>query len=214
MSCLTSNTYELSKNSDEEIKEYFLNSFQLLSTKQKKIWQLLQWYSTHYRNCFPSHAKIAEQVGCCRDTVIESIKKFQEWGWLYSMKRCYRSSVYFIRDCLKKFDTRKDDTFKLDPTQNPTEIPTENPTLYNTYSKEKNVRLTKEVGNVQSLKEEKVEILSKAGEFSSKDLFLLTKHSWRSLRLAVEDYLTRQAASPVRNLAAWITSRCKVYDSK
>lgn len=216
MSCLLSNTYEAEQNSDFELTEKFLNTFQLLSVKQQKIWQLLQWYSTHYRNVFPSHATIAEKVGCCRDTVIETIKKFRQWGWICALKRCYRSNVYFLQECLKKLDTRKNETFMIDPTENPTQIPTENPTLYNTYSYSSDVRNTsseQKTVDVQDIKSEKEHILRKIGISLPKDIFCLSRFKYHTLCKAYEDLITRWYKSgPINNLAAWITSRCKKYE--
>ena len=210
MNNLALDSYNHISQDDSDIKECFLNSFQLLSHKQQKIWQLLQWYSTHYRQAFPSHSTIAEKVGCHRDTVIEAIKLFVQRGWLYTMKRVYRSSLYFIKNFLLDLDTRKNETFALNPTENPTE----NPTLYNTYSMHEKNRVPKEVGAVQNLNSEKQQILQEIGISLPKDVFCLTRFSLRALSLAYEDYRTRKSPSPIRKLAAWITSRCKQYTQK
>lgn len=203
-------SYENFYLSDAEVKECFLNTFQILSIKQQKIWQLLQWYATHYRQAFPSHTTIAEKVGCCRDTVVEAIKLFVERGWMTTIKRVYRSSLYFIKNFLLNIDTRKNETFALNPTENPTEIPT----LYNTYSMQEKNRMPKEVGAVQNLNSEKQQILQEIGISLPKDVFCLTRFSLRALSLAYDDYRTRQSPSPIRKLAAWITSRCKQYTQK
>jgi CRP-like cAMP-binding protein len=82
MSCSTSNTYEVEIISDAELSERFLDTFQLLSTKQKKIWEILRWFSIHYRQVFISHETLAEKAGCDRRTVIRAIKKFTECNWI------------------------------------------------------------------------------------------------------------------------------------
>lgn len=207
MSSLALTTY------DEELTENFLNTFQLLSEKQKKIWQILRWYAINYRQVFPSHAKIAQQVGCCRDTVIKALKLFESNGWLCSTWRCYRSKVYYLIDFLLKFDTRKNETFQ----KNPTEDTTVKPTLYNTYSSSSNVRYEKQEQKprtVQDIDPEKKQILEKIGITEPKDIWCLARYSHRILRLALEDKTTRFAKQPIRRLAAWITDRCKKLKSK
>lgn len=110
-----------------EEQDNFLTHFILLSTKQQKIWNYLAWYGRNQRQVFPSHQHIADVVGCCRDTVIQAIKKFRSFGWLVSLKRCYRSCLYFINTLLLKLNTRDPNIFKksvpvslLKPTVNPT----------------------------------------------------------------------------------------------
>lgn len=202
--------------SESELIEDFLNTFQLLSAKQKKIWQIIHWYSTHHRQVFPSQSTIAEKAECCRDTVIQAIKKFVELGWLGSIKRCFRSSLYFITKCLMKFDTRKNETFYLKPTENPTAIPTENPTLYNTYLTSLNVRSTSNQSEdviVQDIKSQKEHILMKMGITEQVDIHCLSRFKYHVLCKAYEDLTTRWYKSgPINKLAAWITSRCKQYE--
>ncbi len=206
-----------------EVTENFLNTFQSLSPKQQKIWQLLHWYSTNYRNVFPSHATIAEKVGCCRDTVVEAIKIFIRNKWLISLRRCFRSSQYFMCDFLKKFDTRKNETFRCSPIINssanpstiPSVIPCTIPTLYNVI-KESNLldvrKASTEPETVQHIKKEKEHILLKMGITNSKDVFCLSRFPQYILGKAYEDLTTRWTKSgPINNLAAWITSRCKQY---
>jgi len=208
-----SDVYE---SNDSTVSENFLNTFQLLSEKQKKIWQILFWYTTNFRQVFPSQATIAEKVGCCRETVIEALKKFEQMNWIYSQRRCFRSKLYFMQDCLKKFDTRKDDTFRIKPTPIPTENPTTNPTLYNTYSNLLNVRSTSDKqksGTVQDINPEKEQLLRKIGITKPEDIFCLSRFKYHVLCKAYEDLTTRwYKAGPIQKLAAWITSRCKQYE--
>lgn len=112
-----------------EEQDNFLTHFILLTTKQQKIWNYLAWVARNKRHVFPSHKHIADIVGCHRDTVIQAIKKFREFGWLVSLKRCYRSCLYFINTILLKLNTRDKNIFKkslpiplLKPTVNPTVV--------------------------------------------------------------------------------------------
>jgi len=200
---------------EQETIEHFLNTFQNLSLKQKKIWQLLHWYSTHYRNVFPSHATIAEKVGCCRDTVINSIKLFTQNKWLVSIKRCFRSSQYFMCDFLKKFDTRKNETFSLDLPINSAIKSAPNPTLYNVIKESKLLDVRKgseKPETVQNIDSEKEKIFLKMGITLPKDIFCLSRYPLHIIAKAYEDLSTRWTKSgPINNLAAWITSRCKEY---
>ena len=201
----------------ESVKENFLNTFQLLSRKQQKIWRYIQWYAQHYRQVFPSHATIAEAVGCCRDTVIETIKKFSQWRWLGTMKRCFRTNLYFIANELIDLDTTKPDTFKriqetAKSTEAPTVKPTQNPTLYETKSNAVDVRKTfPEPKIVQQIKCKEVTHILESIGISGKDLWCLARYSLLAVAKAVEDYKTRKAPGPIRNLAAWLTNRCKSY---
>lgn len=204
-------------NTSSSIKEIFLNNFQLLSQKQQKIWRYIQWYAQRYRQVFPAHQTIAQAVGCHRDTVIETIKKFNQMGWLGILKRCFRSNLYFIADVLINIDTTKAETFKRvlepeKPTQDPTQNPTTKPTLYKTESNVLSVRNTSQTTEtVQHTQKKEVEhILTNIG-ISQKDLWCLARYSLLVVSKAVEDYKTRKASGPIRNLAAWLTNRCKAY---
>lgn len=202
----------------ESIKECFLNTFQLLSSKQKKIWQYIQWYAQRYRQVFPSHAKIAEAVGCHRDTVIQAVKKFSQMGWLGSIKRCFRSNLYFIANELINLDTTKPETFKrtketVKPTEAPTVKPTANPTLYKTESGVVPVRQTSQSETVQHAHCKEVKHILESIGILGKDLWCLMRYSLLAVSKAVEDYKTRKAPGPIRNLAAWLTNRCKIYSN-
>jgi DNA-binding transcriptional MocR family regulator len=107
-----------------------------LSEIQRRIWDYVATIARGCRHVFPSHAKIAASVGCCRDTVIEAMKKFRSLGWLASIKRCYRSSVYFLKECLVQLDTKNIDRYirPLPPDEISREKPTGGPTLYSVLS--------------------------------------------------------------------------------
>ncbi len=93
---LLSDNYETS----ESIKEVFLKQFQLLTPKQQKIWRYLRDYSISWRNVMPSQSDIAKEIGCCRDTVIKSIKLFENRKWISSLNRPYNTKIYFLNEIL------------------------------------------------------------------------------------------------------------------
>lgn len=206
------------------LKEDFLNLFQLLTPKQQRIWRCLHWFSKNFRQVFPSHAKLAKVVGCCRDTVIEAIKKFAELGWIGSFKRCYRSNLYFVPETLSELDIDNPKTFRRPapkkqpiPTQNPTLKPTENPTLSNVASS-KSIERNNERGvneNVQATeqKKEQQQLPHEVKDLPipARDKALLARFSLSALRLAIEDWKTYARLYSVRNTAAFLTSRCKAY---
>ena len=207
------------------LREDFLNIFQLLTPKQQKIWRLLHWYARNYRLVFPSHERLAQNAGCCRDTVIEALKKFASMGWLGSIKRCFRSSLYFVPDALSSIDLDDPRTFRRPapkkasiPTKNPTTVPTDNPTLLNvapSESIERNATKTNE--NVQATEQKKEQQLPhevKELPVAAKDKALLARYSLHVLRLAIEDWKTYARLYSVRNVAAFLTSRCKAYLEK
>ena len=208
--------------SELNIKESFLNTFQLLSPKQQKIWRYIQWYAQGFRQVFPSQKTIAESVGCHRETVIEAIKKFCQLGWLGSFRRCFRSNLYFLTNELVNIDTTKTETFKktpekavltLNPTTIPTNKPTENPTVSKTELGVMPVRKTSQekTVTVQHTQRKEVEhILLNIG-ISGKDLWCLASYSLLVVSKAVEDFKTRKAKGSVQNLAASLTNRCKAY---
>ena len=95
----------------------FENQFLLLSPKQQQIWNVLWWFSNKYRNSFPSHAKIALLAKCCPRTVRTALKKFADYGWLESIRRAYRSSIYCISNFLLKINPRNRSNY-LKPNEN------------------------------------------------------------------------------------------------
>ncbi len=78
----------------------FEDNFLVLSPKHQEIWKVIHFFCKTYRNAFPSHAKIAELARCSIRTVRYAIAKFRNFGWLESLRRCYRSCVYTIKQCL------------------------------------------------------------------------------------------------------------------
>jgi hypothetical protein len=109
-----------------EEQQNFLISFEMLSYHQKQIWQLLCWFNKHCYVTRPSQSTIARMVGCCRDTVIEAVKKFLSYGWMSTIKKAYQSLLYFISDNLLKLDTKDRNIFrKVDISRDsPTQFPT------------------------------------------------------------------------------------------
>ncbi len=53
---------------------------------------LYQFHNSKTGKCFPSYERIAEHVGCCRDTVAEAIKALEACGlltWVNTLKRVH-----------------------------------------------------------------------------------------------------------------------------
>ena len=131
-------------------------------------------------------------------------------------KRCFRSNLYFIADELINLDTTKSDTFKrapktVKPTESPTVKSTQNPTLCKTESSLSSVRGTSQAESVQQTKCKEVKHILESIGITGKDLWCLARYSLLAVAKAVEDYKTRKTTGPIRNLAAWLTSRCKAY---
>lgn len=180
-----------------DIVEDFLNTFQLLTPKQQKIWRYLQSFARHYRNVFPSQKKIAEACKCHRDTVIQTIKKFKSLGWLGVMKRAYTSCVYFLVDKLVGVDTLNQRSFKKKNFSPKTDMnPTSDPTLINSNKYNKNDIDTKR--NVQNF------------FLSEKDTRILTsleKRNPSAMQHAIEDLKALEKREKIGNPAALLVSR-------
>jgi hypothetical protein len=204
------------------MRETFLNLFQFLSKTQQKIWGYLRWYATRFRNVFPAHATIASAVGCHRDTVIEAIKRFSGYGWLVTVKRCFRSNLYFVNEELIPIDTADPRTFQR-------EIPQPRPPGSGTASDRdsdtskcisKNIdpmndrEVSENVQHLDAKKEDTLPHEVRDLPVSLRDKFFLVKYSLRILRLAIEDFKSYCRLKTVRNAAAFITSRCKYYYNK
>ena len=118
-----------------QLVEDFLNTYHLLTPKQRRIWNYLHSFAKRYRNVFPSQQTIAEACGCHRSTVIEAVKKFVSLGWLGMMRRAYKSCLYYISDKLIRIDLKNPLTFvKKISSPKPTKKPTQDPTVINKYS--------------------------------------------------------------------------------
>lgn len=204
------------------VREDFLDTFQLLTPKQKKIWCYLQSMAKNLRVVFPGQGTIAKAVGCCRETVVETIKKFVEAGWLQIIKRFWRSHVYFVNEQLINLDVRNPKTFAMPKSQgqstpNPTTNPT--PTVFTSDTQIQNVEPKNE--SVQATEPKKEEKAAKNETYiheelrhfnlSWRDVVMLSKYSLRIVRLALEDYKTYRLYKHVRNLAAFLTNRCQHY---
>lgn len=94
----------------------FEQNYLVLPPKQQEIWKVLHYFCRTYQNAFPSHAKIAELAGCCIRTVRTAIKKFRNYGWLDTLRRCYRSCVYSIKEYLLRINPKDKRNF-LKPKQ-------------------------------------------------------------------------------------------------
>lgn len=94
----------------------FEDNFSVLPPKQQEIWKVIWYFCKHYRCSFPSHAKIAELANCCIRTVRTAIKKFKNYGWLETTRRCYRSCIYWVTENLLRINP-KDKRNYLKPTK-------------------------------------------------------------------------------------------------
>lgn len=193
-----------------DLVDHFLNNFQLLTPKQQKVWRYLQSYAKHYRNVFPSHAKIAEACTCHRDTVIEAIKKFKNMGWLRYVKRAYTSCVYYLADVLVCINTLNSQTFeKKNFSHEPDINSATDPTVMNT-NKSKLIKNEFEKNeNVQKLAQEGI-------VFSVKDLAIfqaLAKKNQQAMDKAFNDCLTLSKKEGIRNPGALVTARWKAHNT-
>lgn len=186
-----------------ELREQFLNTFQLLTPKQQRVWRYLQSFTKQYRNVYPSHQNIAKACDCHRDTVIQAINRFKKLGWLGVIKRAYRSCVYFLVDELVQIDTRNPKTFQKNLSSYSDIDPTTNPTILkkNKYDSKKNELVENET--VQSLQEEGIQI-------SQEDLCKLSQSAKRNpnaMNKAIKDYRALTLKETVRNPVALLISR-------
>jgi hypothetical protein len=90
----------------------FEDNFVLLPPKHQEIWKVLWYFSKTYRNAFPSYEKIAKIAKCCVRTVAAAVKSFQNFGWLKTMRRCYRSSIFYIHEKLLFLNPKDRSVFK------------------------------------------------------------------------------------------------------
>lgn len=100
-----------------EITESFLFEFykhyDKLGTKQKKIFQFVQWYCRRFPAAFPRQETIAERVGCTRKHVNRTLQVFQNLGWLYLCSRgCKRSKILCLVDSLVVLQISKRQYFR------------------------------------------------------------------------------------------------------
>ena len=205
----------------EEV-ENFKNLYGSLSKKQQKIWRYLHWFCRSYRTVKPSHAHIAKQCECSRDTVIQALKKFVNYGWLGMMKKFWRTTTYFISEALLRVNPsdsnsfRRKDPIPLDKKENPTHGPTLNPThITNTSSETLNVGVQSSKDNLktQENSQETREISHQLKDvpIPEEDKRLLSRFSERVLALSIEDCRSYNKKYRIRNLPALLTHRCKHY---
>lgn len=207
----------------------FQDTYQLLSPKQQKIWNVIQHFCKTYRNAFPSLSKIAELAGCSIRTVCTAINKFKKFGWLESTKRCFRSCLYYIKEQLLYINTKDKRNF-LKPTNNyhdggggGTEsssceelhdklqhiqcIPKGIKTLSDSIPKKekKYYRPNRHIPHFLGINAITLEDQQKlANQFSERDLYEALQESksfWRNV-------------AKIKNMPAWITAKCKQYIKK
>lgn len=90
----------------------FTENFYTLTVLQQKIWTALQWYHQKFQTVFVSHQKIAQRVGCHRETVIKAIKEFVNRGWMHVKKRIRQTSIYYMNKALIFFKIRPEKSFR------------------------------------------------------------------------------------------------------
>lgn len=78
----------------------FEDNFLLLPPKHREIWKVIWYFSKEYRNAFPSYKKIAQLAKCSIRTVATAINNFRNFGWLKTIKRCFRSCLYYVNEKL------------------------------------------------------------------------------------------------------------------
>lgn len=207
------------------LPEHFSNLYILLSKYERRIWDYLQSFCQKYNTVAVTHQKIANSVGCTRRTVIRVLQKFKRYGWMNWFPRFWKSSLFMITESLSKFNMKTKDFLKkgffktkvCEATKNkfplvnvtPNVTPNVTHTL-KTYGYEKNVSVHEK------------EYFEKIMLHEIKDLFIkdwdkiyLTRYfNERILRLSLEDYSTYKEKTPVRNIAAFLVSRCKFYAKK
>lgn len=204
----------------------FKKTFFTLSPNQQKIFRYLHWFCQSHHVVKPSQRHIAETVGCSRDTVIQTIKLFIKFNWLTTIKKAWRTCIYIVSESLLNLDLDSKETFKKDPNahlsqppekQEPTPNPTIDPTINPTHSKY-SINYTMNVNEnvaVQStnLKETTTKTHQQLNKLpiTEQDKHLLSRYNQNILLPAIRDLEVYSMKNTVRNVAAFLTSRCKAY---
>lgn len=68
-----------------------------MSARAKALYGLLGTYAGADRSCYPSQARLAEQMGCSRETVVRTIAELKESGWVDVTQRGHTSALYVLR---------------------------------------------------------------------------------------------------------------------
>jgi hypothetical protein len=197
-------------------QENFLIIFDGLSYQQKEIWQLLCWFNKHCYVTRPSQTTIARMVGCCRDTVIEAIKKFKEFGWMATIKKAYQTLIYFISDNLLKLDTKDRNIFKKATISR--EAPAQAPTLSRISSYLKGTY--REMYTEDCLKRERthkpIPEFMKIPAFSLEDRqFFTNRYSEQVLYEAMKDTKDFHInVERIGNIPGFFTDRCKYWEKR
>lgn len=203
----------------------FEDNFLLLPLKHQEIWKVIWYFCKKYRASFPSHEKIAQLVGCCRRTVVNAINSFRNFGWLETTKRCFRSSLLFIKEHLLNINPKdRRNYINTDWGEGrggqPISREELHSDLHTIYSNQKDIetlsdsipkkekkyyrpnRVIPEFIKIQGMPPEDWQKL--ANQFSDRDLFEALQEA-KSFSKSVEK---------IRNKAAWITSKCQEYITK
>lgn len=212
-----------------QLIESFLDTFQLLTPSQKRIWRYLQAMAKHCRHVFPSQETIAKKCGCTRRTVCAAIKKFSELGWISAFRRGFQSCVYWVKKALLPVDTLSSETFrKGDFTANCTTNFTLIEKLEESKKNDAVAHSARSVPSSENLENESLsedrpqaEIsLEKASwlelleSLSAKDVFVLRalqKKNPEAMEGALKDFREFSRRENLRNPAAYLVSRWKAH---
>jgi len=165
--------------------ELFRHIFWDLSQIQRIIYKYILVFSKNRLNVSPSQAYIAKKIGCCRKTVNRAFKLFEKLGWITKINRYYRTCKYIINKALLDLDPNDNDTFRREIAQ------------ISGQSSLHGKDIAQELNGILISKNDK-EILS-------------NKYDPEILQLAIKDLNAYPEMGNVRNIAAFLTSRCKEY---
>lgn len=236
---MTQLNYAISINfgNDKELVDNFLAWYEMASRKQKRIFIYLHAFCRHHNCVFPGQERIAEKAGCGREWVNRTLKRLEEWGFLYKKRRPYRSSQYFLVDALLKLDLNNIEIFRKTPIgyEQCEHLSTQNclgkshnrghQTGHHnrTYSEdcksaslEQNVGVRREQfdhkrGFVFGTDAEKSRLL---GQYlrKEKDIEYFMRFGKTSIELAIRDYKSISRIQSIGNVPAFLTTYCKIYD--
>jgi hypothetical protein len=204
----------------------FEDTYQLLSAKQQKIWNVIHHFCRTYRNAFPSHAKIAELAGCSIRTVFTAINNFRNFGWLETTKRCFRSCLYFIKEQLLFINPKDKRNYlkqkgKYDDGDGGGNQTHSSDKLQQKLQHSKSISLDTKTMSDSALQKEKKyykpnkiipEFIKIKGMPEADWQKLANQFSDRDLYEALQEAKSfSKNIAKITNIAAWITSKCKKY---
>ena len=175
-------------NSELRAVNQFKATYQLLSPKQKQIWEILHDRSSRYSFPFTSYREISMICCCSFETIKTALKKFST-QFLTEIIRVKNRSVIIMPDALQGLDFKNPETF---------------------YREEHVSNADRLRGVDQNACCQAQFVLKKSG-LDDDEIQKLIKYPLHVIRLAAEDLETYRQRRHVRNVAAFLTSRCKSY---